>query len=311
MAQARESLRGQWGTAVGGVIIYLLVSILIGFLPIINFFIGGPLIFGLVYFSLTLSKADGTANVSDVFYGFNYIGQAILAILLTGIIVVLGAILLIIPGIVATFALSMTFFILSENPQLGAWGAIKHSNEIMRGNKWKFFCLYFRFLGWIILCFCTFGIGFLWLIPYMIVSFAKFYQDITQQKSSEPVDSQKSNNPLTQEVSGFESISDQETIVESPQIVPITLNVDNGPRKGSFFNVSKPSRIGRAPDNDIPLNDNTVSSYHAEIFLKDNQFYIKDMDSTNGTKVNGERVSEAPLVTGTKLIMGETELTIG
>lgn len=94
------------------------------------------------------------------------------------------------------------------------------------------------------------------------------------------------------------------------QLIPISLHVDNGPRKGSFYAVSSSSRIGRAPDNDIPLNANTVSSYHAEIFVKDNQFYIKDMRSTNGIKVNGERVSESPLEIGTKLKIGEIEMSI-
>ena len=106
------------------------------------------------------------------------------------------------------------------------------------------------------------------------------------------------------------------TVVEEAPVrsardpMPISLNVENGPRQGSFYAVSKHSRIGRAPDNDIVLNANTVSSYHAEIFVKDGQFHIKDMESTNGTKVNGERVSESPLTSGTKLKIGETELTV-
>lgn len=94
------------------------------------------------------------------------------------------------------------------------------------------------------------------------------------------------------------------------QLIPISLNVDNGARKGSFYAVSSNSRIGRAPDNDIVLNADTISSYHAEIIIRDNTFYIKDMNSTNGTKVNGKRVSEAGLSPGLKLQIGETELTV-
>jgi uncharacterized membrane protein len=48
----------------------------------------------------------------------------------------------------------------------------------MYGYKWKFFCLHLRFLGWVLVCILTFGIGFLWLIPYVKVSVAKFYDDI-------------------------------------------------------------------------------------------------------------------------------------
>ena len=108
----------------------------------------------------------------------------------------------------------------------------------------------------------------------------------------------------------------EETVVQEPLTqstgdpMPISLNVENGPRQGSFYAVSKHSRIGRAPDNDIVFNANTISSYHAEIFIKNGQFHIKDMDSTNGTKVNGERISESPMPSETKLRIGETELTV-
>ena len=56
--------------------------------------------------------------------------------------------------------------------------AIDKSKKMMDGYKWKYFCLVLRFLGWALLCILTLGIGFLWLIPYMQVSMAKFYDDV-------------------------------------------------------------------------------------------------------------------------------------
>ena len=93
-------------------------------------------------------------------------------------------------------------------------------------------------------------------------------------------------------------------------LIPITLNIDNGSLADSFFSVSSGKRIGRAPDNDIVLSESTVSSYHAEIFVKDNLFFIKDLDSTNGTKINGERISESVLGPGSSLRVGEIEISI-
>jgi len=46
------------------------------------------------------------------------------------------------------------------------------------GHRWKLFCLGLRFIGWILLCLLTFGIGLLWLWPYMGVSYARFYDDV-------------------------------------------------------------------------------------------------------------------------------------
>lgn len=48
----------------------------------------------------------------------------------------------------------------------------------MKGYKWKYFCLNLRFLGWLVLCILSLGIGFLWLIPYVQVTNANFYEDI-------------------------------------------------------------------------------------------------------------------------------------
>lgn len=53
---------------------------------------------------------------------------------------------------------------------------------MMKGNKWKLFCLGWRFFGWMLLCMLTLGIGFLWLVPYIKVSFAQFYDDIKIQE---------------------------------------------------------------------------------------------------------------------------------
>ena len=89
--------------------------------------------------------------------------------------------LLIIPGIIAALSYAMTYYIIVDNESIGALEAIRQSKEMMRGNKWKLFCLGLRFFGWSLLCLLTLGIGYLWLIPYMAISFAKFYGDISSQ----------------------------------------------------------------------------------------------------------------------------------
>jgi hypothetical protein len=56
------------------------------------------------------------------------------------------------------------------------------------------------------------------------------------------------------------------------------------------------TRIGRSRDNDIVLDDPRVSSHHAEILFVDGVYRLRDLDSTNGTYISGERVSETTLV---------------
>ena len=57
---------------------------------------------------------------------------------------------------------------------------------------------------------------------------------------------------------------------------------------GTNYPISKDKMIiGSAPHCDISLNDNTLSYYHAMIFIKDGEYFIKDLESSNGTFVNG------------------------
>ena len=76
----------------------------------------------------------------------------------------------------------MAFFILHDNPDIGASEAIDRSKKMMNGYKGKLFGLCLSFLGWGILCCFTLGIGFLWLFPYMSLSVTNFYEDLKKNQ---------------------------------------------------------------------------------------------------------------------------------
>ncbi len=185
MSQARESLRGKWGLAVGTFVVYVAIAIVINIIPflgiILSIFIISPLVFGITMFSLAISR-NQNAEFSQLFKGFEKYGTCVGAYLLQFIFVFLWTLLLIIPGIIAALSYALTFFIIIDNNSIVPLEAITKSKEMMRGNKGKLFCLYFRFLGWGILCIFTLGIGMLWLAPYMMVSAAKFYDDVKAQQ---------------------------------------------------------------------------------------------------------------------------------
>ena len=186
MTQARDSLRGNWGLAIGTTVIYWAICMAVGLVPfgqLISLVLSGPLMLGFSMFFLTLSR-NQQASLSQLFEGFNRFGTALCAYLLQAIFVLLWMLLLIIPGIIAALSYSMTYFIICDNESIGALDAITASKELMRGNKWKFFCLNLWFIGWALLCLLTCGIGYLWLVPYMQTSFAKFYDDIAYEQSA-------------------------------------------------------------------------------------------------------------------------------
>ena len=94
------------------------------------------------------------------------------------LLVLIGMLLFIIPGIIAAYRYAMTFYILADHPGMDALAAIRRSKEMMRGNKLKLFCLGWRFFWWFLLCIPTCFIGLIWLVPYMNTSLAKFYDDL-------------------------------------------------------------------------------------------------------------------------------------
>ncbi|MBZ9608758.1 DUF975 family protein [Clostridium estertheticum] len=144
---------------------------------VIVLIIGGPITFGVSMFFLKLIRKTN-AKIEDVFMGFKYFGKTFLLNLLMGIFILLWTLLLIIPGIIASFSYSMAYYILIDNPELTSLEAINRSKEMMNGYKGKLFCLYLSFAGWFILCLVTLGIGFIWLEPYIQTSTAVFYQGL-------------------------------------------------------------------------------------------------------------------------------------
>ena len=170
MQQAREALKGRWGLAVGGNVIYSDPECPDQSIPIVGWIggliIGGPLMLGWAVFFLSLSRRQD-AQLSQLFEGFQNFTRALVTYLLMILFILLWTILLVIPGIVAALSYSQTFFILAENPQMEGMDVLRKSKAMMRGNRWKLFFLFWRFFGWFLLGILSLGIGFLWIMPYM------------------------------------------------------------------------------------------------------------------------------------------------
>lgn len=181
MEMARESLRGKWGIAVGTYLVYVIIVGILSEIPVIGtigtILVSSPLLLGYVIFSLSISRNED-AKFNQLFDGFNNFGKAFVTGLLVGLFTMLWTLLLIILGIIATYSYAMTFYILADDSSIGAMEAISRSKKMMDGNKWNLFCLGCRFIGWGLLCILTLGIGLLWLLPYIQISTAKFYDDI-------------------------------------------------------------------------------------------------------------------------------------
>lgn len=92
----------------------------------------------------------------------------------------------------------------------------------------------------------------------------------------------------------------------------VTFLVLEGVDKGRVYrDVPVPVTIGREEGNVLRLNDERVSRYHAKVQAEDGDIILTDLDSTNGTRVNGAAVQIRRLRPGDQLSIGRTMLLFG
>lgn len=180
-AQARRALTGRWGRAALATLIYLAVTRGVGLFPLFGVLaelvIAGPMAIGFSWYALRVSRGQD-ATPGQLFVGLERFWTGLKAFLLMMVLIVLWSLLLVVPGIIAALSYSMTFYLLADDETLDASSALAQSRSLMLGNRWKLFCLGCRFIGWTLLCVASFGIGFFWLMPYMSVAQARFYDEI-------------------------------------------------------------------------------------------------------------------------------------
>lgn len=79
---------------------------------------------------------------------------------------------------------------------------------------------------------------------------------------------------------------------------------------GRSYDLVDKTTIGRVDDNSFQIAEPSVSSHHCEVLLRGSDIVIKDLNSTNGTFINGEKISESVLKPGQTLRLGQIELQL-
>ena len=103
------------------------------------------------------------------------------------LLLLIGCILLVVSSIWSTilsYYYQLSYFIAIDNPDLSSKEAVLKSRELMTNNRWNLFKLQFSFIGWIILSAFTFGIGLLWVAPYMLFSIISFYESLISNRTN-------------------------------------------------------------------------------------------------------------------------------
>ena len=141
--------------------------------------VGGAVTLGMATFNLNLINRR-KARFMDLFSQFHRLGTGFCMQFVMGLFVILWSLLLIIPGVIAAYSYAMTPYLMAEFPDLRVMEAIRESKRLMRGNKWRLFCLQFSFIGWELLALLTpLAIGYFWISPYRAAAEMGFYMDVT------------------------------------------------------------------------------------------------------------------------------------
>ena len=138
-----------------------------------------PLSIGLVNFMINFVN-DKDFAINDLFNHYKNFLKVTGTLLLEGIIVCLGFILLIIPGIYLAFSYLLVPYLLIQRDDLSITDTLRLSRKTMNGHKIDAFVLGLSFIGWGILGTLTLGILYIWLYPYMMTTYTKFCLDIIE-----------------------------------------------------------------------------------------------------------------------------------
>lgn len=133
---------------------------------------------------LAIAVIRGGANVQQTFCGFSRPFKTGWLAVLQSVLIGLWALLLVVPGFCAFYSYRMAYFLLADNPEWSAGQALAESKKLMHGHRWRLACLDASFIGWMLLTWCTGGLGGIIVHPYMASAYAAFYEDLLDRSEA-------------------------------------------------------------------------------------------------------------------------------
>ena len=138
---------------------------------------------GYSWYALKISRSQ-EAVFSNIFDPLNMVFKVIGLEIVISVFVTLWSLLFVIPGMVAAYSYRQAFYILYDHPEYGILDCIRESKNMMRGAKGELFMLDLSFIGWHLVCVLTFGILYIWKLPYIEATYAGFYEAVRSAAGS-------------------------------------------------------------------------------------------------------------------------------
>ena len=127
---------------------------------------------GFTIFSLNVARLR-EAGIGNLLDGFGVFFRALWLNILIGFFTFLWSLLLIFPGVIASYRYRQALYIMLDNPKMRAIDCIRASKRMMQGHKKELFVLDLSFFGWAMLS--IFPFVSVWIAPYMQITYANYY----------------------------------------------------------------------------------------------------------------------------------------
>lgn len=200
-----EAVSFGWDTAkkhVGFFVLLIVATIVLEFIPTLAgkaapenavmgtvVFLLGLAVGGLVHLgwaNVSLRFCDGAkAELGDFFGIFPLILHYVAASILYGIIVMVGLMLLVVPGVMWALRFSLFPYMILEH-DCGPIEALKMSSRVTKGGKWDLFGFYFTSMTIVMLGFAAVVLGLIWAVPTAAVATALVYRELLEQSEAAP-----------------------------------------------------------------------------------------------------------------------------
>ncbi|MGL4742007.1 MAG: DUF975 family protein [Sarcina sp.] len=186
--QLKNGKHGYWSFVISLIIFYIIVGIVSGLdikfhfsiiSGLLGIFLISPLAAGFYYaaYRTTEGKLHVCSFLNFISSGVKPYFKIIILQIIIGIIISIGFIFLIIPGIILTLLLSQSIFIMSKT-DCSIGHAISHSIKLMKGHLLEYFIFQWSFILWYLLIAITGGLASVFVLPYINTTFANYYNNL-------------------------------------------------------------------------------------------------------------------------------------
>ena len=185
MREARDILQPYWLISVGVCLVY---AIVLGVPPELNTYgewlsllLAGPLNLGLCMYFLKISNSE-SPGIENIINGFQPLLQVLLLYFVSSLLIVLGLLLFILPGIVLSMGFSMSYYIMAEQQDITFVEALQKSWDLTQDHKMDLFLLNIRFIPWYVLGLMCLVVGVFVVIPWHQTTLALVYKEFKAKK---------------------------------------------------------------------------------------------------------------------------------